>query len=71
LRHGALGAVSTHDSGLCELPPQLMDHVTQVHLRELAQGGELVFDYKLYPGPVQSGNALRLMRSLGIDVPLE
>lgn len=71
LRHGGLGAVSTHDSGLCELPAHLMDHVTQVHLRELAQGGELVFDYKLYPGPVQSGNALRLMRSLGIDVPLE
>ncbi|HEX2732516.1 MAG TPA: DNA mismatch repair protein MutS [Polyangiaceae bacterium] len=71
LRRGGLGAVSTHDSGLCELPPHLMDHVTQVHLRELAQEGELVFDYKLRPGPVQTGNALRLMRSLGLEVPLD
>jgi hypothetical protein len=46
-----------------------MDKVTQVHLRELARDGELIFDYKLHPGPVRSGNALRLMRSLGLAVP--
>jgi len=70
LRKGAMGAVSTHDSGLCELPEPLMSRVTQVHLREVAEAGELKFDYKLHEGPVRSGNALRLMRSLGIEVPL-
>lgn len=30
----------------------------------------MTFDYTLRPGPVASGNALRLMRSAGLDVPL-
>jgi ABC-type multidrug transport system fused ATPase/permease subunit len=71
LENGAMGAVSTHDSGLCELPAPLMADVRQVHLRETEEAGQLVFDYKLREGPVRSGNALRLMRSLGINVPLE
>lgn len=71
LRANAIGAVSTHDSGLCTLPEPLMSAVQQVHLREVTEGSEMTFDYKLRPGPVQSGNALRLMRSLGIGVPLE
>jgi MutS domain V len=69
LRRGALGAVSTHDSGLCELPEPLMGLVQQVHLRETAIGDALTFDYKLREGPVQAGNALKLMRSIGIPVP--
>lgn len=71
LRANAIGAVSTHDSGLCTLPEPLMSSVRQVHLREITEGAEMTFDYKLRPGPVQSGNALRLMRSLGIGVPLQ
>ena len=71
LKAGAIGAVSTHDSGLCTLPEPLMSAVEQVHLREITQGSEMTFDYKLRAGPVQSGNALRLMRSLGLHVPLE
>ena len=31
---------------------------------------QMTFDYTLRPGPVASGNALRLMRSAGLDVPL-
>src|SRR5690606_42044028 len=61
----------SHDSGLCTLPEPLMSAVEQVHLREITQGSEMTFDYKLRGGPVQSGNALRLMRSLGLHVPLE
>ena len=71
LQSGAIGAVSTHDSGLCTLPEPLMSAVEQVHLREITEGSEMTFDYKLRPGPVQSGNALRLMRSLGLEVPLQ
>jgi DNA mismatch repair ATPase MutS len=67
---GATGAVSTHDMALCALPPTLMHKVRIVHLRESVDGERMTFDYKLRPGPVSGGNALRLMRSLGLDVPL-
>ncbi|HVZ30840.1 MAG TPA: DNA mismatch repair protein MutS [Polyangiaceae bacterium] len=67
---GAIGAVSTHDLGLCELPEALMHHVRTVHLRESVSGEQMTFDYKVWPGPVRGGNALRLMRSLGLEVPL-
>jgi DNA mismatch repair ATPase MutS len=71
IRHGAIGAVSTHDEALCELSGELAERVRQVHLREDVSGGTMSFDYVLRPGPVRSGNALRLMRSVGLDVPLE
>jgi MutS-like protein len=67
---GATGAVSTHDMALCALPPTLMHKVRTVHLRESVEGERMTFDYKLRPGPVSGGNALLLMRSLGLDVPL-
>ncbi len=70
LRAGATGAVSTHDMGLCTLTPELMDHVRTVHLREDVEGERMTFDFKVRPGPVRGGNALRLMRSLGLGVPL-
>jgi DNA mismatch repair ATPase MutS len=70
LRAGALGAVSTHDYALCELQGELAQHVTLVHFREDVTQDEMTFDYKVRPGPVTEGNALRLMRGLGIEVPL-
>jgi hypothetical protein len=39
-------------------------------LRESVDGERMTFDYKLRPGPVSGGNALLLMRSLGLDVPV-
>jgi hypothetical protein len=67
---GATGAVSTHDMALCALPPNLMHKVRTVHLRESVEGERMTFDYKVRPGPVSGGNALLLMRSLGLDVPV-
>ncbi|MCC6899296.1 MAG: DNA mismatch repair protein MutS [Polyangiaceae bacterium] len=67
----ALGAVSTHDMELCRLPDHLMQHVEQVHFQESVQDGAMTFDYRLRPGPVTAGNALRLMKIVGLDVPLE
>jgi hypothetical protein len=69
LQRGALGAVSTHDMELCRLSPELMSHTRLVHLREDVQGQEMTFDYKLREGPVSEGNALRLMRRIGLPVP--
>lgn len=70
IRKGSLGAISTHDQELCNLPPELMQQVELVHLRETVEDGKMTFDYRVYPGPVTSGNALRLMRIVGLDVPL-
>ena len=71
LQARALGAISTHDSALCEFDAVWMKHVAQVHLRETVENGSMTFDYKLRPGPVRGGNALRLMRSVGLEVPLQ
>lgn len=71
IQRGALGAVSTHDMGLAELAPELMARVTLIHFRESLKNNEMSFDYKAHPGPVQAGNALRLMRRIGLAVPLE
>jgi MutS domain V len=71
IQRGASGAVSTHDMGLAQLSADLMSHVTLIHFRESVKNGEMSFDYKAHPGPVQAGNALRLMRRIGLDVPFE
>jgi DNA mismatch repair ATPase MutS len=70
LKRSAIGVVTTHDMGLCQLPDELMTRVQQVHFRESVVGDKMTFDYKLRPGPVTAGNALRLMRLLGLEVPL-
>jgi len=69
LDRGALGAVSTHDLELCRLPSEQMSRVKLVHLREDVQGKEMTFDYRLRDGSVSEGNALRLMRRIGIPIP--
>ena len=71
MARGAVGAVSTHDMELCRLPDDLMTQVEQVHFQESVKEGEMTFDYKLRSGPVTAGNALRLMKIVGLDVPLE
>jgi hypothetical protein len=68
---GAIGAVSTHDEGLCHLPEPLMSSVEQLHFRESIDNEVMTFDYRLRPGPVVAGNALHLMRSIGLPVPVD
>jgi MutS domain V len=67
--HGALGAVSTHDLGITVLEQELQGRVQNAHFEEQVVGETMTFDYVLRPGIVQSSNALRLMRAVGIDVP--
>jgi DNA mismatch repair ATPase MutS len=66
---GALGAVSTHDLGITALERELGGCVENVHFEEQVAAEVMTFDYVLRPGIVQSSNALRLMRAVGIDVP--
>jgi DNA mismatch repair ATPase MutS len=71
LECGALGAVTTHDLELCRLEGPLMESVTQCHFQENVEDGRMTFDYKLRQGPVSGGNALRIMRMLGMGVPTD
>jgi len=66
---GALGAVSTHDLGITVLESELSGRVENAHFEEQVRGDTMTFDYVLRPGIVQSSNALRLMRAVGIAVP--
>lgn len=68
---GAFGVVTTHDLSLTRLAEHLPDGaVTNRHFSDDVSAGELCFDYQLRDGPVESTNALRLMRAVGIDVEL-
>jgi MutS-like protein len=69
IARGALGAVSTHDLGITVLEREMQNAVQNVHFEEQVEGDRMTFDYLLRPGTVQSSNALRLMRALGIRVP--
>lgn len=66
---GAIGAVSSHDLGLVELETLTDGQVRNTHFEDHLEDGEMAFDYKMKQGPVGTSNALRLMRSVGIDVP--
>jgi DNA mismatch repair ATPase MutS len=67
---GAVGGVSSHDLGLADLEAETSGAVVNVHFQELVGDGKMIFDYKLKPGVVTSSNALRLMKLVGIKVPL-
>ncbi len=68
LRHGAIGAVSTHDLQLAEVP-ELQKPVVPVHFRETVHpGGDppMTFDYQMRPGVATTVNALKLMELVGL-----
>ncbi len=71
VQKGAMGAVSTHDLAIGELERELPDRVKNVHFEEHVENDTMSFDFKLKEGVVQSSNALRLMRIVGMDVPLD
>ncbi len=63
-----MGAVSTHDLALGDLESEHPDKVKNVHFEEQVVGDVMSFDYLLRQGIVQSSNALRLMKIVGLDV---
>lgn len=65
---GAAGLVSTHDLTLVSLGDVLGDKVTYAHFTDQVDGDEMTFDYRMKPGVVQTSNALRLMRAVGLEV---
>lgn len=69
LAQQAIGAVSTHDLDLADVP-QLKAAATAVHFRETIsdtpQGRTMSFDYQMRPGLATTTNALALLDMIGL-----
>ena len=69
---GAMGIVTTHDLALAALAEQLPEgKAVNRHLSDSVESAEIKFDYVLRDGPVKSTNAIRLMRSVGIELDFD
>ena len=68
VKTGAVGFVTTHDLSLASIVDELKDQAVNVHFEDQFEDGKMTFDYKMKEGVVTRGNALQLMRSLGLDV---
>jgi hypothetical protein len=68
LERGAIGMATTHDLALAEIADGLQGRAVNVHFEDQIEGGRIRFDYHLRPGVVARGNALELMRAVGLDV---
>lgn len=65
---GAIGIVTTHDLALTAIADSLGGMAMNLHFEDRFENDVLTFDYKLRPGVVRTGNAIPLMRSVGLDV---
>ena len=65
-RHGAIGALSTHDLALTELAGA-SNGGTNVHMASPDVNDPLAFDYRLKPGINTSSNALAIIRLMGLE----
>jgi hypothetical protein len=63
---GAIGLVTTHDLALTELVSGFGAAAANVHFEDRFEDGRLVFDYRMRPGVITRGNALALMRAVGL-----
>ena len=72
--HLVLPVSNLDDLAIDTVAPPLRSHPAlgpegaNVHFVDHMEDGELAFDYTLRDGPVQRGNALALMRSVGLEV---
>ena len=71
LEKGAIGIISTHDLALTQIPESLGALAANFHVEDSFENGELIFDYQVKPGIVKASNALELMRSIGLQVPID
>lgn len=66
--HGAIGMATTHDLSLAEVAASLAPAARNVHFEDAIEDGVIRFDYQLRPGVVPRGNAVALMRMIGLPV---
>ncbi len=65
---GAIGLTTTHDLALTAIADQSNGRAVNVHFEDELKDGEMVFDYRMWPGPVTHSNALALMKAIGLPV---
>jgi len=65
---GAIGLTTTHDLALTAIANHSDGRAVNVHFEDQLKDGELVFDYRMRPGPVTHSNALALMKAVGLPV---
>jgi DNA mismatch repair ATPase MutS len=68
VKHRAVGLATTHDLALTQVADRMSERAANYHLADTIKEGEVLFDYRLHPGVVQRGNALALMRAVGLEV---
>ena len=68
LHLGAVGLITTHDLALTGVADHLAPRAANVHFEDRFEGGQIVFDFRMKPGPVRRSNALALMRAVGLEV---
>ena len=68
LENNAIGCATTHDLALAEIAAGFGERAVNVHFEDHMEDGQIRFDYRLRPGVIARGNALELMRAVGLDV---
>jgi hypothetical protein len=66
VERGALGLITTHDLTLTQIADNLGAQALNIHFGDRFENGEPNPDYRVRPGVVQHGNALALMRAVGL-----
>ena len=64
-----VGLIATHDLELVKLADE-NTAVSNFHFRDDVVDGQMVFDFRLRPGPCPTTNALKIMRLAGLPVKL-
>jgi hypothetical protein len=68
VERGAVGLITTHDLALSRVADSLGPAGANVHFEDHLEDGTITFDYQLRSGVIKRGNALELMRSVGLTV---
>lgn len=68
LERGAIGLATTHDLALTEIAAGWQPQAINMHFADTWKDDAISFDYQLRPGVVNHGNALALMRAVGLKV---
>jgi DNA mismatch repair ATPase MutS len=68
VERGAIGLVTTHDLALASIAKELGARAENVHFEDDFRDGKIFSITGCKPGLLERGNALALMRSIGLDV---
>lgn len=68
IKQNTFGLVTTHDLSLTAIADRHSNIARNMHFRDSISDGKMLFDYKIKSGVVEKGNAIELMKSIGLDI---